>query len=601
MERARWSKTRKEGKEKMSRILIGKSKTDTISVDVRLLRRTRMLVTANSGGGKSWLLRVLAEQLFGKVPVWIIDPEGEFASLREIFGYVLVGKGGETPADVRSASLVAEKLRELRASAIFDLYDLKPSARHAWVRAFLEALMNQPKHLWKPMVLMLDEAQMFAPEKGMGESEAFAAVQDVATRGRKRRICLVAFTQRLAKISKTVTAELLNRLVGMTREGIDIDSALGVLSVARDEREEFRVEVKKRKPGEFYALGPAISNDRVLFTVRGVKTSHPDDDEEIPAEPPPAPEKVKALLPKLADLPKAAEERAKTEGELRTEIRSLKAQLAARPEKAAAAAPAPRTKPEIREVTKTVRETVEIPVLGYHAERSLKSSISYLGKEVTRIEAVAKRLNESIEKVKAAPVSQKISKGKEPGPVFLPPRRIPRDVRSGGGDAPEGNGTPLLAGERKMLDVLADFYPGSRTRAQLAQLAGYTMSGGTFANYFGTLRRAGYIKETNGVITLTEEGIAFLGPKIALEPKSSEEVIEMWRGKLLAGERKMFNCLLEAYPKGMSKVELGDLTGYTSTGGTFANYLGTLRRNDLAHVEDNEVRASDSLFEPVPA
>ena len=108
----------------MSKIEIGRAQGRAVTLDLATLLGTRLLVQANSGGGKSWLLRRLAEQLFGKVPVWITDPEGEFASLRERFGFVLVGKGGETPVDPRTAPLVAHKLLELGASAVFDLYDL---------------------------------------------------------------------------------------------------------------------------------------------------------------------------------------------------------------------------------------------------------------------------------------------------------------------------------------------------------------------------------------------------------------------------------------------------------------------------------------------
>lgn len=121
----------------MSKIDIGTSGLRSVWLDVNTLLRTRMLVQANSGKGKSWLLRRIAEQLFAKVQVLIIDPEGEFATLREKFGYVLVGKGGETPADPRSAALVAHKLLELRASAVCDLYEMKPFARHEWVQKFL--------------------------------------------------------------------------------------------------------------------------------------------------------------------------------------------------------------------------------------------------------------------------------------------------------------------------------------------------------------------------------------------------------------------------------------------------------------------------------
>ena len=175
----------------MSGILLGHAGKRRVEVDLDLLLRTRLLVQANSGGGKSWLIRRLAEQLFGKIPVLILDPEGEFATLREQYGYVLVGKGGETPADTRSAALVAQRLLELRASAVCDLYEMKPLDRHRWVRLFLEALIDAPKSLWRPTVIMVDEAHTFCPEKGAGESEASDAMTSLPTRGRKRRFCAI--------------------------------------------------------------------------------------------------------------------------------------------------------------------------------------------------------------------------------------------------------------------------------------------------------------------------------------------------------------------------------------------------------------------------
>src|SRR6266404_9626574 len=174
------------------KIILGKVGTKAAHLDLDALLRGRLLIQANSGKGKSWLLRRIAEELFGKVQVIIIDPEGEFATLREKFGYVLVGKGGETPADPRSAALVAHKLLELRASAICDIYEMKHQQRHAWVRTFLEAMIDIPKTLWgRQVVVIIDEAHMFCPEKGKGESEAYGAMVDLCTRGRKRGYCAV--------------------------------------------------------------------------------------------------------------------------------------------------------------------------------------------------------------------------------------------------------------------------------------------------------------------------------------------------------------------------------------------------------------------------
>ena len=100
------------------KITIGETGGKGVGFDLDTLLVTRLLIQANSGAGKSWLLRKLIEQLYGHVQVIVIDPEGEFATLREKYDFVLVGAGGETPADVRSAGLLAEKLLELRASAV---------------------------------------------------------------------------------------------------------------------------------------------------------------------------------------------------------------------------------------------------------------------------------------------------------------------------------------------------------------------------------------------------------------------------------------------------------------------------------------------------
>jgi hypothetical protein len=55
----------------------------------------------------------------------------------------------------------------------------------------------------------------------------------------------------------------------------------------------------------------------------------------------------------------------------------------------------------------------------------------------------------------------------------------------------------LRAGERSMLDVLVAAYPNAVTRDDLAEQTGFTVSGGTFGTYLGTLRRNG-LAETNG-------------------------------------------------------------------------------------------------------
>jgi hypothetical protein len=161
----------------------------------------------------------------------------------------------------------------------------------------------------------------------------------------------------------------------------------------------------------------------------------------------------------------------------------------------------------------------------------------------------------------------------------------------------EGEEKPLVAGERKMLEVLAKFYPGSRTKAQIAQLSGYTTSGGTYGAYFGHLKREALIEEKSDNVKITVKGLEVFGGFVPSVPTTQEELLTMWRDKLIAGERKMLDALVGVYPDPLTKEELGKEAGYEASGGTFGAYLGTLRRNDLAVVEGDMVKAHEGLFQ----
>jgi uncharacterized protein len=113
-------------------------------IDLQKLIDSRLLIQANSGSGKSWVLRRILEQSHGKVQQIVIDLEGEFSTLREKYDYLLVGKGGDVSASVKSAGLLAHKILELNVSAIIDLYELPHQERKRFVRLFLEAMIKVP-------------------------------------------------------------------------------------------------------------------------------------------------------------------------------------------------------------------------------------------------------------------------------------------------------------------------------------------------------------------------------------------------------------------------------------------------------------------------
>jgi DNA helicase HerA-like ATPase len=154
-------------------------------LDVDLPRRvdTRLLIQANSGGGKSWLLRLIAER--AGIQTVVLHPEGEFASLREADDVLLIGREGEVLADSRSAGLLARRLLEYKVSAVIDLFDLKLSERRRFGRLFLESLLHLSRELWHPALVILDEAHLYCPERSAGEAECTEAVIALMSQGRK--------------------------------------------------------------------------------------------------------------------------------------------------------------------------------------------------------------------------------------------------------------------------------------------------------------------------------------------------------------------------------------------------------------------------------
>jgi len=293
------------------------------SIDLQQLLETRMLVQANSGGGKSWAVRRLLEQTAGHVQQLVIDPEGEFATLREKHDFVIAAPhDGDAVAHPRTAKLLAERLLETGVSAVLDIYDLKAHERQAFVRVFLEAIVNAPKALWRPALIVLDEAHVFCPEAGKAESAG--AVIDLATRGRKRGFCLVAATQRLAKLHKDCAAELLNKLVGRTGLDVDVKRAADELGMTAREGME---KLRPLSPGEWFAFGPAISPTVRRLQIGDVKTTHPKPGSRQLRAPPKPTAAILEVLPKLADLPKEAEAEARTVEDLKRELAQVRRDL----------------------------------------------------------------------------------------------------------------------------------------------------------------------------------------------------------------------------------------------------------------------------------
>lgn len=558
----------------MSKIIIGKKGE---SLDLEVLLASRLLIQANSGGGKSWQLRRLIEQLFGKVQVIVVDPEGDFATLREKYDFVLVGKDGETPADIRSAGLLAHKLLELHASAVCDLYEMPRHDQHLWVKLFLESLINAPKKLWHPVVVVIDECHQFAPEKGHGESVALHAVADLASKGRKRGFALVAATQRLGKFSKDVAAELANVLVGCTT--IDIDQKRAAAAMGVSGTPEFFKQLKMLEPGEFYGLGRAIAKDMIKFESGDVFTTHPKVGTSGKIVAPPPSDKVRGMLPQLSDLPAAAEEKIRTERELRQEIAELNRKLKAVPLPPLPPSPAPIPVLKDEQITRLERA---IEALNKRTEDNRR----IIEKNEAEISAATKEIIKGIEVFKANGTFQVFQVKSSKTTITVPPMMRPGEVLK-----IATNGT-LPKCERAILTALAQM--GKPTgKNKIAILSGYSVNSGGFNNSMGKLRSLGYIGG-KGEVGITDEGFKALGPYDELPTGSALHAY--WLKELPKCEAAILHCLIDEYPAAMNKAAIGQATGYSDNSGGFNNALGRLRTLQLIQGY-GDIQASRDLFD----
>ncbi|MEW9856171.1 helicase HerA domain-containing protein [Novosphingobium sp. M1R2S20] len=265
-----------------------------VEIDVGELLATRLLVQGNSGSGKSHLLRRLLEESAPLVQQVVIDPEGDFVTLAEEFGHVVIDGSAYAEAEI---GRLAARIRKHRASVVLALDELEIDQQMKCAGQFLSALFDAPREEWFPALVVVDEAQMFAPAAAGEVSEearrvSLAAMTNLMCRGRKRGLAGVIATQRLAKLAKNVAAEASNFLMGRTFLDIDMIRAADLLGMERRQAEQIRDLAR----GQFLGLGPAISRRPVAVNIGAVRTGSRAVVQSFAPPPTSSPEELHALL-----------------------------------------------------------------------------------------------------------------------------------------------------------------------------------------------------------------------------------------------------------------------------------------------------------------
>lgn len=567
-----------------------------VGIDVERILRSRMLITAMSGGGKSWALRRLLEQTAGGVQQIVLDPEGEFYTLRERGDYLLAGEAGDVPVEPRSAKLLARRLIEMKASAILDLSHLSLSDQRRYVREFLGGLMTASRKVSAQAFVVLDEAHKFAPEAGA--SESLAAVVDLMSAGRKRGLAGILATQRLSKLHKDAAAEAGSLMVGLSQLDIDVRRAGDLVGFAT-KADLQRIRSLNPDGGEFFFVGPAWVTDRdgtrEPMKVGTVKSTHPSAATIVPPIPM-ASRAVAKLAEALQDLPQTAQREEMDLVAARERIRELE-----------------REARSLREMKVTVTDIEPSPDLvaslkaeGFGAGNvaawvAARSQMRDLKVRLQR--RVREGLNEITESIvatieEADLQADEVAVGAEHGtgssdpriqgngmagsrPARVDPRSIAMwEPRSGTPATapprrPSTKGDGLDGPQHRVLDAIRWLeemsVPPPYPRAQVGFVAGYRQSGG-FRNTLSKLKTADLIAyPESGSIALTDAG-----RRLSMKPEISsvfDAALEICDGPM----RRLLIALRDAgYGKSLTRAELAQATGYEQSGG-FRNTLSKLK------------------------
>ncbi|QTD55797.1 ATP-binding protein [Parasphingorhabdus cellanae] len=266
----------------------------SVHVNIEELLATRLLVQGNSGSGKSHLLRRLLEESAHLVQQIVIDPEGDFATLADAYNHVVIDAGDYNEPEIAT---MGTRIREHRASIILNLEALELEAQMTCAAAFLNAMFDAPRDHWYPALVVVDEAQMFAPAVAGDVPDAvrrasLGAMTNLMCRGRKRGLAGAIATQRLAKLVKNVAAEASNFLMGRTFLDIDMARAADLLGMERRQAERIR----DLERGCFLGLGPAISRRPISMKIGPTKTSTRMGTHSLLPMPEAEPENLRTML-----------------------------------------------------------------------------------------------------------------------------------------------------------------------------------------------------------------------------------------------------------------------------------------------------------------
>lgn len=633
--------------------------SDELSVPQDLVTQ-RISVLGRTGSGKTFTVGVIAEEVIkNHFSTVIIDPKGDFWGLRASADgkgpglkiTILGGEHGDAPLDSAAGVVVADMVVSEGVSLILDLSLFNSKAEEQrFVTAFLDRLYRKNR---RPVLLIVDEADEFAPQSPMPDDRLMVSKMElVARRGRKRGIGIAICTQRSAAIHKGVLSQTEVMIAHQTTSPHDKKAIWEWVKGkgTKEQEDAFLDRLPQLTRGRALVWSPSWLGVYKEVHIRMKETFDSSATPSVRARRSPPKILASVDIEQLKKHMASAIEKAKQDDpkELRQQIVQLKQQLTVEQHRAKIAQAQSAAAPAKKAVTsidgKTTFKKVEVPIItrgqATMLETLAKRLENHQAKMMERLPKAIQDLTDSIavrasmikawhasldwitKTIKAAPFSrdgegQAVEsvadrvKFRTPAgsaaaaPIVMPPRAKPDVVA-----VPEEGGEKKISkSAEKILLMVASYTAWSYnvtkrqgiSRSNLAALCGFSNSG-TFSTYLSQLNcwkpgETGLIFEGETGLILSDQGREYLISRDKTVPPfpKPDTFRSLWLGILNVGARKIFQELFDLYPGEMTTIDLAQRTGYAKSG-TFSTYLSAVRARGLLDDSRKKILRINPIF-----
>lgn len=565
--------------------------------------KQHVAVLGKTGSGKTSTAKLAIEQMVAEgARVCVLDPiKSDWWGLTSSADgtheglpfHILGGPHGHVPLHSSAGKAIGEIVASgALPLSIVDMADFDPGGQAKFFVDFAPTLLRKMRGV---VYLVIEEAHLFAPKERSGigaENMSIHWAKTLATAGRSKGIRLVAVTQRVQALHNAVLGSCDTLIAHRLTAPADQAPVIQWLKANVDKTVLERVtsELASLKTGD----GWICSGEAKIFTsvhfdristydntatptgdgeTRHVKTAAVDR------------EKLSAIIGDAVEQAKADDPK-----ELRKEVGRLQRELAeskrVHPIQKQASAPG-----------KVVEKAVITDAQLARIDKQLDAFTAAVTRAADMLVKPLSPLRESVAELAAA-----VKSVRQPG---LPPARAAvngtavsgHTFRNNRAEAARpkaqasGPGEPLPVGERATL-IAAAQYPEGLTREQATILTGYKRS--TRDAYIQRLVGRGFVEVRGSNVVVTQAGINALGPDYEPLP-TGEALRSYWLQRLPAGEKAVLEAVLGAYPDGLGRESIDELTGFKRS--TRDAYIQRLSTRRLVVPERGFVVASSVLFD----